>query len=207
MMTRKQHKLVDDCSLATMYLLQMMGSGERWGCQYQFSLKGLLRVENVDRVVHMMCFVMIDTTEGAVIPGEQADIDLERRTLLGLIRGNYLVASRDMLPPIFFHRLEMFANQERAPRVGIQHQVIESCIECYTCECFCTGWIPNNSYQCKYCASVQFICLRLGFTVRDDEQGRQSTWYGVRFDNLNFQNTGDDGHIHPSDFDPVACSR
>ena len=198
MMTRNQHAIVRNCSLATTYLLQMMGSGEAWGWKYQFSLKGLILRENYERVVHMMCLVMIDTSEGAVVPGVQANIDLERRTLLGLIRGNYLVSSRDMLPPIFYHRLEMFANQEQAPMVGIQRRVIDACIDVYECDCDCQDWIPNNSYQCIYCLHVQFICLRLGFTVRDDQAGRQSTWHGVRFDNLNFQNTGDDGHIHSS---------
>ena len=64
MFTRSQHNIVTNCFLATMYLLQMMGLGEAMGWKYQFSLKGLLCQENVERVVHMMCLVMMDTSEG-----------------------------------------------------------------------------------------------------------------------------------------------
>ncbi len=42
MMTRNQHAIEQNCSLATMYLLQMMGLGEATGWKYQFSLKGLI---------------------------------------------------------------------------------------------------------------------------------------------------------------------
>ena len=143
----------------------------------------------------MVCFVMMDTLEGMVLAGLSSITDLESEMLLQLIRGNYLDSTQDMLPPIFYHCLQWFAQQERVPIVGIQQQAIEECRDCYEMECECPPWVPRTQELCIHCLQAQFILLHLGLTFRGNKQGHQSTWNRICFDNTNSGDTGDDGHI------------
>ena len=96
----------------------------------------------------MICFVMMDTAEGELLPGSLVTLDLERQSLLQLISGDYLDSWPEILPPSFHCSLQLFGQHERVPMVGIQRPIVEKCQGCYEEECQCPNWVPRTEDLC-----------------------------------------------------------
>jgi hypothetical protein len=187
MTTRFQERCADSCTLAGTTLAMMATYGISQRNSGLFILRGMCSRFEHHAMLHLISFVVLDTSEGVVIPGSPELVTMLRGHYLAEVRGGLLGLPPNAFPPLFTRRLEMFDRQEKVQMDSARQTAIEMALEIVASEgCQCArawdDYLLSNEAPCADCKSVEKLLLRLGFVTRDDTSNIEHRLMGAWWD-------------------------
>ena len=163
---------VRSCAVAGEKLVLMAGYGLSQGKGGLFVLRGFCSKSDHHAILHLIAFVLLDTSEGVVIPGSAERVDMLRELYLTEVRTRLLHVHQDAFPSFFAAHLHKFDSGEKMPanpskRLGIFRA--KMIVQSHGCECEIPWDKPGQMEEpCGDCTHAKDMLLRLGFIVRDN---------------------------------------
>jgi len=173
MTTRLQECWATSCAEAGRNLAMMATYGLSQGNRDIFILRGMCSRSEHHAMLHLISFVVLDTSEGMVIPGSPELVTMQRELYLTEVRGGLLQLNHNCFPSFFSARLHMFHLREKVPVNPVKRIAIDKALEIVASEgCQCAhAWEDHYVLAdelCEDCKSVKAMLLRLGFITRDE---------------------------------------
>ena len=170
MTTRLQEQWATSCALAGLHLAMMATYSLSQGNSGLFILRGMCSRSEHHAMLRLVSFVVLDTSEGVVIPGSQELVNMLRGHYMTALRGGLLEINQNAFPSFFHVRMVMFHRQEKVLVNPAKRIAINKAMEIMVsdgCECGQANAVIERE-PCVDCESVKVMLLRLGFITRDD---------------------------------------
>ena len=140
-------------------------------------MRGMCSREQHHAMLELIAFIVLDTSEGAVIsgpPGRRVNTaNMARPLYIAEVRDRLLVLSPEAFPEFFIRRMHKFLRQEKMPVDPSRRSVVIKAHQItWSTGCVCDApWEDPDQGQpqaCDVCEIGMDLLLRLGFIVRDN---------------------------------------
>jgi hypothetical protein len=163
----------DACACAAHNFADMAKHGMTLGKHGLFIRRGWCNACEHHAILHLICFVLLDTSERVVIPALPNMVVMLRDIYLKQVRLRLTGLPPRCLPLFLERRIHLFLLQQKTPwdptkRLTVYHA--QKILEGNGCQCP-YPWTSENQMDidpCDDCESAKEMLLRLGFIVRDD---------------------------------------
>jgi hypothetical protein len=147
-----------------------------------FLLHGLYSMRIQHEMRFVICFVVLDTSGGVVIPGSRINVAQVRETLVVLVRSEIMEENYLFDFPFYLRRqLRLFVKHEKMQMDPLMTLAVAKALEMWKdrCRCFFV-WDrpPGNDDPCENCEAAWGLLLRLGFIVCDSICGYEKKMNG-----------------------------
>ena len=181
--THLQQRWKHSCAMGGANLAMMAAYSLSQGDRGMFILRGTSSRHEHHAMLHLVSFIVLDTSEGVEIPLSPELVTMLRDLYLTEVRSGLLQVNPDAFPSFFVARMHLFASHEKTPVNPAKRIAIDNALKIVVsdgCKCPTTWNRPLQAVEqaCDECKSAKAMLLRLGFITRDEQSHRETRLMG-----------------------------